>query len=125
MAKMGRPQKEINKDQFEELCKMQCTLDEIAGFFKCSPDTIQRFCEREYGDTFANTHSKYAQEGKISLRRAQLKTALNGNVTMQIWLGRQLLGQTDKQLLSIDTEEENKQLAKELVDMWKGKDNES
>ena len=44
---------------------------------------------------------------------------------MQIWLGRQLLGQTDKQLLSIDTEEENKKIAKELVDMWKGKDNES
>ena len=120
MAKMGRPQKEINKDQFEELCKMQCTLDEIAGFFKCSPDTIQRFCEREYNDTFANTHIKYAQEGKISLRRAQLKSALAGNVTMQIWLGRQLLGQTDKQLLSIDTEEENKKIAKELVDLWKG-----
>ena len=33
---MARPSKEINKEQFESLCNLQCTLDEIAGFFKCS-----------------------------------------------------------------------------------------
>lgn len=123
---MGRPQIQINKSEFEELCKMQCTLDEIAGFFKCSPDTIQRFCEREYGETFANTHIKYAQAGKISLRRAQLKSALGGNVTMQIWLGRQLLGQTDKQVFGIETEEESKKIAREFLDWAKeGKDEEN
>lgn len=124
MAKMGRPQKEINKEQFEELCKMQCTLDEIAGFFKCSPDTIQNWCKKEYEDIYSVVYKKYAQDGRISLRRAQLKSALNGNVTMQIWLGRQLLGQTDKQVLSLDTEEENKKLAKEFMDWAKGENNE-
>lgn len=120
MAKMGRPQKEINKEQFEELCKMQCTLDEIAGFFKCSPDTIQNWCKKEYEEIYSVVYKKYAQDGRISLRRAQLKSALGGNVTMQIWLGRQLLGQTDKQVLSLDTEEENKKLAKEFMDWAKG-----
>lgn len=124
MAKMGRPQKEINKEQFEELCKMQCTLDEIAGFFKCSPDTIQNWCKKEYEDIYSVVYKKYAQDGRISLRRAQLKSALGGNVTMQIWLGRQLLGQTDKQVLSLDTEEENKKLAKEFMDWAKGGNNE-
>ena len=124
MAKMGRPQKEINKEQFEELCKMQCTLDEIAGFFKCSPDTIQNWCKKEYEDIYSVVYKKYAQDGRISLRRAQLKSALGGNVTMQIWLGRQLLGQTDKQVLSLDTEEENKKLAKEFMDWAKGENNE-
>lgn len=35
--------------------------------------------------------------GKRSLRRMQWKSAKGGNATMQIWLGKQLLGQTDKQ----------------------------
>ena len=124
MAKMGRPQKEINKEQFEELCKMLCTILEMAGFFKCNKDTIDAWCKRIYGQTFSEVYLKYSQEGKISLRRAQLKSALGGNVTMQIWLGRQLLGQTDKQVLSLDTEEENKKLAKEFMDWAKGGNNE-
>ena len=32
----------------------------------------------------------------MSLRRQQFKSAEAGNVTMQIWLGKQYLGQTDK-----------------------------
>ena len=34
--------------------------------------------------------------GKISLRRAQFEKALNGNVVMQIWLGKQHLDQKEK-----------------------------
>lgn len=34
--------------------------------------------------------------GKASLRRMQFKSAEDGNVTMQIWLGKQMLGQRDK-----------------------------
>lgn len=29
---MARPVIEIKKEQFESLCSLQCTLDEIAGF---------------------------------------------------------------------------------------------
>jgi hypothetical protein len=32
---------------------------------------------------------------RISLRRAQLSLALSGNATMLIWLGRNILGQSD------------------------------
>ena len=28
---MGRPRKEINQIEFEKLCALQCTLEEIAG----------------------------------------------------------------------------------------------
>jgi hypothetical protein len=38
-------------------------------------------------------------EGKIKLRRAQWRNAIdNENVTMQIWLGKNILGQTDAPL---------------------------
>lgn len=91
----GRPKIQIGKDQFESLCNLQCTKDEIAGFFKCSPDTIENFCHKEYGDTFSATYKIYSQNGKISLRRFQYKLA-EKHPAMAIFLGKQWLGQTDK-----------------------------
>lgn len=93
----GRPKKEIDKAIFEELCAIQCTLNEIAGVFRCHIDTIDRFCREEYDDCFSNVFKKYSEEGKSSLRRAQWKKAVyDGNTTMLIWLGKQYLGQTEK-----------------------------
>ena len=115
----GRPRKEIDKNQFENLCNINATLKEIAGWFKCSEDTIENWCKREYGENFSVVYEKYSQEGKISLRRAQIKLALNGNATMLIWLGRQMLGQTDRKVLGIENEEEEKQMVKELLEQAK------
>jgi hypothetical protein len=91
---MGRPQKEIDQKQFENLCGLQCTLAEIADFFDCSEDTIERWCKRTYVDNFADTFKKHCGKGKISLRRYQFKLA-EKNATMAIWLGKQYLGQRD------------------------------
>lgn len=99
MARTGRPRKEINKQQFEGLCALQCTEVEIASFFSCSVDTIGRWCEREYGMTFAETFNKYSAKGKISLRRSQMKLA-ERSATMAIWLGKQMLGQEDKMTIT-------------------------
>ena len=44
-------------------------------------------------------------EGKISLRRYQFRQAEKGNASLLIWLGKQYLGQTDKQ--EIDSKEFN------------------
>lgn len=93
---MARPVIEIKKEQFESLCNLQCTLDEIAGFFKCSSDTIERWCKRTYNENFAEAYKKHSQNGRISLRREQWKLAQKGNASMLIWLGKQWLGQTDK-----------------------------
>lgn len=92
---MGRKQIPIPKEHFESLCGIQCTLSEIASFFKCSEDTIERWCKREYGMNFAEVYKIYSVSGKISLRRWQFKMA-EKNVTMAIFLGKQYLGQTDK-----------------------------
>lgn len=97
---MARPRIEIDFEQFKGLCSMQCTLEEIASFFKCSEDTIERWCKRELKESFADTYKKYSANGKISLRRWQFKMAEH-NSTMAIWLGKQWLGQTDKQEVSV------------------------
>lgn len=91
---MARPRKEIDKDQFEKLCGLQCTLEEIAGWFQCSPDTIERWSKRTYGIGFADAFKRFSQSGKISLRRYQFKIA-EKNAAMAIFLGKQYLGQRD------------------------------
>lgn len=39
--KMGRPKIIIDWEQLEKLCQIQCTLEEVAGWFQCSEDAIQ------------------------------------------------------------------------------------
>ena len=91
---MARPQKEIDAKAFENLCGIMCTLEEIAGFFDCSEDTIERWCMRTYKESFADTYKKKSAKGKMSLRRKQWKLADN-NASMAIFLGKQYLGQKD------------------------------
>lgn len=92
---MARPRIEIDEDAFKKLCGLQCTLVEIASFFQCSEDTIERWCKRELKLNFAEAFKKYSASGKISLRRWQFKMAEH-NCAMAIFLGKNWLGQTDK-----------------------------
>lgn len=98
---MARPPIEIDEKNFESLCGLQCTLTEIADFFSCSEDTIERWCKRTYKENFAETFKKHSGKGRISLRRAQFRLA-EKNASMAIWLGKQYLGQSDSVTYSID-----------------------
>lgn len=92
---MGRKQKEIDQEEFEKLCLIQCTKQEMASWFRVSEDTIERWAKRTYGKVFAEVHEEKKQGGRISLRRAQFQEAIKGNTALLIWLGKQYLGQTD------------------------------
>lgn len=87
-------QSKINKDQFEAMCKIQCTETEIALIFGVSHDTINRWCHQEYGLDFANTYKKFRSFGNLSLRKSQFELAKR-NPTMAIWLGKQYLNQRE------------------------------
>lgn len=73
----------------------------MAAWFECSPDTIERACKRENKESFAEYYAKKSLKGHISLRRKQYETAMAGNVTLLIWLGKQWLGQTEPRNLEI------------------------
>lgn len=90
----GRPPIEIDQKQFENLCGLQCTKEEIADFFGCSEDTIDRWCIRTYEKSFAVIFREKRSNGKISLRRKQWKLA-DKSAAMAIFLGKNILGQTD------------------------------
>jgi AraC-like DNA-binding protein len=93
----GRPRIEIDWQTFDRLCEVQCTLAEIAAHFGVSEDTIERAVKREHGVSFADYFGEKRKAGFISLRRRQYELAMAGNATMLIFLGKQYLGQADKQ----------------------------
>ena len=92
---VGRPRIEIDYSKLENLCKIQCTKEECAAVLEISEDTLERRLKEEGYENFAAFFKKHAGQGKSSLRRMQWKSAQNGNVTMQIWLGKNMLGQRD------------------------------
>ena len=91
---MARPRKEIDKRDFESLCTLQCTKEEICGFFDVSDKTLENWFKRTYAEGFSEVFKKKRGKGKISLRRAQFRLA-EKSASMAIWLGKQWLGQKD------------------------------
>ena len=96
MAKIGRPQKQINKRDFEKLCELQCTKEDIANWFEVSEDTIDRFCKREYGVSFAVVFKQKRTKGTVSLRKAGFDMAKN-NPSVHIFYAKNFLHMTDRQ----------------------------
>jgi len=86
----GRPKIPIDYNLVEKLAGIQCTQQEIASIIGVHVDTLQRDAE------FCTIYKKAAEDRKASLRRMQWAAAETGNITMQIWLGKQYLNQSDK-----------------------------
>ena len=87
---MARPKKyNIDTTEVEKLAGYGCTNIEIADFFGCSSDLIEK------------SYSEFLRKGRADLkkrlRKAQIDTAVAGNPTMLVWLGKQMLNQTDRQ----------------------------
>ena len=96
MAQMGRPRKQINKTEFEKLCFLQCTEREFCSWFDVSDETLNKWCKETYdGRTFLDVFKEKRENGLISLRRTQFQLA-EKSPAMAIFLGKNLLGQTDK-----------------------------
>ena len=83
-------------DEFEKLCQIQCTIQEISYFFGMTNETIQTRVKEHYNETFSVIFNQKKEVGRISLRRMQMQVALKGNPTMLIWLGKQHLEQKDQ-----------------------------
>lgn len=110
----GRPQIQIDKETFEKLCGLQATKIEIASFFKCSEDTIERWCQRTYNSNFAVVYKNYSADGLMSLRRTQFRLA-EKSAAMAIWLGKQYLNQSD----NIQAEEATQKTVDALIEAVK------
>ena len=95
--KLKGPTTEKEFKIFENLAHIQCTLEEIAACFGVTKDTLILRVEEYYGARFSTVYKEKREGGKTSLRRAQwIKAVEEKNTTMQIFLGKQYLGQVDR-----------------------------
>lgn len=101
---MARPRKEISLKQFEALCGIQCTEEEICGVLDVCTETLNSWCKRTYKKSFSEVFRQKRGAGRSSLRRKQWDLA-GKNATMAIWLGKQYLGQKDEPEDSADIED--------------------
>jgi hypothetical protein len=94
---MPTPRANIDLDQLERLCQLQATDEEIAHFFGLSVRTIER---RRLEPEFAAIMARGRAKGRISVRRLQMKLLEEGNATIGVWLGKNVLGQTDQLVIT-------------------------
>ena len=93
---MARPKKyDIDPKQVEKLAAYGCTNTEIASFFGCSKDLISK--------SYSTNVEKGKDSGRIRLRQLQWRAAERGNISMLIWLGKQVLGQSDRKEIEMST----------------------
>lgn len=114
--KRGRPRADIPKEQFEKLCGLQCTEEEICSFFNVTDKTLARWCRDTYGKKFSEVFREKREMGKISLRRNQWKLA-EKSAAMAIFLGKNFLGQSDVQRVEINKNIDDTE--RELEDFFK------
>lgn len=83
----GKTRRVVFPNDVYRLANIGCTDREIALWFDMSESTLRY--------NFSEILEKGREDLKQSLRRAQLKLALNGNAVMLIWLGKNILGQQE------------------------------
>jgi hypothetical protein len=89
---MPRPRSEINLDELEKLCAMQCTDEEIASILGVSTRTIER---RRKEQSFREAMERGKAKGRVSVRRNLFRLANSGNLSANIFLAKNLLGYKD------------------------------
>ena len=91
--KLGRPKLNIDAEKVEMLSSFGCSTVEIAKLHNCDEQTIRTRFKPEI--------QRGRESMKIKLRQLQWKTAEQGSNAMLIFLGKQYLGQSDRNELEL------------------------
>jgi hypothetical protein len=84
---VGKEKKIIDPKEVEKLASIGMKNSEIAEYLDIDDSTL--------GYNFKQELIKGRHNLKVSLRKAQISLALSGNATMLVWLGKNILGQSD------------------------------
>lgn len=99
--KTGPKPQPIDWNQLAILAGLHCTQEEAAGYLGVSVSQLTlRYAMEHDDETFGEFMRRHRDSGKAKLRVLQLESAKSGSVPMQIFLGKNWLGQSDKQELS-------------------------
>jgi hypothetical protein len=111
--KRGRPVTEVDFDKLEKLCELHCTEEECAYILGMTPTVLGIKIKEKFNLNFHEYFKEKSANGKMSIRRTQFSLAMGikkkkkhkddqdeylipPNVTMLIFLGKNILKQTDK-----------------------------
>ena len=90
----GETQQVVDPEEIVKLAAIGCTDREIAAWVGIDASTLRY----NFNSELIKGQGQLVQ----SLRKAQIRTALEGNATMLVWLGKNILGQSDNPLNTED-----------------------
>lgn len=98
---MARPRKELENIQFDGWDQLDALIiwaseEYCAEKLGISVDSLARRL-KERGYSFAEYKRQKQEPMRINLLKKQYDVAMQGNVALLIWLGKQYLGQSEKQ----------------------------
>lgn len=103
---MGRKRINIDWKKVDKMLEAGCNGVEVAAALGVHYDTIVKRCKLDHKMDFSEYMRQKRSSGDNLLRMAQFKNAMAGNVSMQIWLGKNRLNQTDKPQSEHDSSED-------------------
>jgi len=93
----GRPKANLDWESIDNFLIAGCSGAEIAGYLGVNKHTLYDRCESDKGIPFSEYSQQKKRKGDTILRAKQFQEACDGNDRMMIWLGKNRLGQKDKQ----------------------------
>ena len=99
--KGGRPRIDMDEPAFTAWDKLDAliiwsTQEYCAEQLGMSADTLSQRIKEKTGLSFPEYKHQKQEPMRINLLKKQYDTAMNGNVAMLIWMGKQYLGQSEK-----------------------------
>lgn len=97
----GRPKVTIDWNQVGKMLEAGATAEGVAATIGCDRDTLYNRCKTDLKSDYSAFSQEKKAKGNELLRTKQFQVAMSGDKTMLIWLGKQRLGQVDKQQTEI------------------------
>ena len=94
---MGRKKINIDWELVDDLLSKFCEGTEVAAALGINFDTLAYKIKERFNLDFSEYKRQKRAIGEKSLRQKQLELAMQGNYSLLIFLGKQYLGQSDKQ----------------------------
>jgi hypothetical protein len=130
--KGGAPHKKISKNNFEALCAIQCSTEEICAVLGVCRQTLYTWVKDQYDEeSYLTVYSEKSSVGKVSIRRKQYDVAMKGDRNMLKHLGVNWLGQVERSHKDVvekivytneATEKSDEEIAERLEELRKKKE---
>lgn len=90
-----RPRKPFSWEVLDAVLPLGASLAYCAERLNVCIDTVENRIKEKYGITFSEYREKKREVIKLQLHKKQIDVAMQGNVSMLIWLGKVLLNQRE------------------------------